>query len=272
LVPTRGVEVLQIRRSSHEFHARTISAHTAFTGEEIEMIHQLRIYEIFEENKAVFHARFRDHAARIMQRHGFQIIAMWEAKTEKRTEFVYLLRWPNERTKTDAWAAFMADQEWEEIKRATRDHGSLVGEIEDRLLVLTDYSPELPIFGHLSFGVSDLERAIAFYDAALAPLGLARVWTKPHTVGYGYPAARGELLALKKQSSQLRPPGPGFHIAFNAMSHAAVDAFHSAALRAGGTDNGRPGLRPHYGPTYYAAFVIDPDGHPIEAVCQRTGT
>lgn len=74
------------------------------------MIHQLRTYEIFEENKEAFHARFRDHAARIMDRHGFQIIAMWEAKTEKRTEFVYLLRWPDEQTKTAAWTSFMADQ------------------------------------------------------------------------------------------------------------------------------------------------------------------
>jgi heme-degrading monooxygenase HmoA len=105
------------------------------------MIHQLRIYEIFEQNKAAFHARFRDHAARIMQRHGFQIVAMWEAKTERQTEFVYLLRWPDEQTKSDAWAAFLADQEWEEIKRATRGQGSLVGKIEYRLLVPSDYSP-----------------------------------------------------------------------------------------------------------------------------------
>jgi len=62
------------------------------------MIHQLRIYEIFDQNKDAFHARFRDHAARIMRRHGFQIVAMWEAKSEKGTEFVYLLRWPNEQT------------------------------------------------------------------------------------------------------------------------------------------------------------------------------
>ena len=105
------------------------------------MLHQLRIYEIFEHNKAAFHARFRDHAARSMKRHGFQIVAMREAKTERRTEFVYFLRWPDEQTKTDAWAAFMADQEWDEIKRATRGQGSLVGAIEDRLLVPTDYSP-----------------------------------------------------------------------------------------------------------------------------------
>jgi heme-degrading monooxygenase HmoA len=108
------------------------------------MIHQLRIYEIFDTNKDAFHMRFRDHAARIMRRHGFHILAMWEAKTDERTEFVYLLEWPDEQTKDSAWTAFMADREWDDIKRATRDRGSLVGAIEDRLLVPTAYSPELP--------------------------------------------------------------------------------------------------------------------------------
>jgi hypothetical protein len=108
------------------------------------MIHQLRVYEIFEENKALFHARFRDHAAPIMRRRGFDITAMWGARTAQRTEFIYLLKWPDEPTKTAAWAAFMADPEWAEIKRATRpEHGNLVGDIADRLLVLTDYSPTL---------------------------------------------------------------------------------------------------------------------------------
>ena len=127
------------------------------------------------------------------------------------------------------------------------------------------------MLGHLSFGVADLKRSIAFYDATLAPLGLTRVWTKLSAAGYGLPKS-GDLLALKKQSSPVRLPGPGFHLAFNASTHAAVDAFFSEALRAGATDNGRPGLRPQYGPTYYAAFVIDPDGYPIEAVCQMKNT
>ena len=108
------------------------------------MIYQLRIYEIFEPNKGAFHARFRDHAARIMGRYGFRIAAMWEAQTDARTEFVYLLAWPDEGTKTAAWQAFMADEEWREIKRVTgAEHGALVGEIGDRTLLLTDYSPPL---------------------------------------------------------------------------------------------------------------------------------
>jgi heme-degrading monooxygenase HmoA len=106
------------------------------------MIHQLRIYEIFEENKAAFHQRFRDHAARIMRKHGFDIVAMWETRTDRRTEFVYLLAWPDETTKSTAWSRFMADEEWNEIKRRTMAaHGGLVGAIEDRVLTLTDYSP-----------------------------------------------------------------------------------------------------------------------------------
>ena len=124
---------------------------------------------------------------------------------------------------------------------------------------------------HLSLGVFDLERAATFYDAALAPLGFVRVWSdiRPgepdQAVGYGPPDG-GDKLALKQQGDAARTPGPGFHIAFAAPSRKAIEAFHAAALAAGGTDNGPPGLRPHYGPTYYAAFVIDPDGHRIEAV------
>jgi hypothetical protein len=109
------------------------------------MVHQLRIYEIFERNKSAFHARFRDHAARLMARHGFRILGMWETKTDQRTEFVYLLAWPDEATKNAAWTAFMADPDWKEIKRVTSaQHGDLVGTIEDRVLAPTPYSPTLP--------------------------------------------------------------------------------------------------------------------------------
>lgn len=109
------------------------------------MIHQLRIYEIFEHNKAAFHARFRDHAMRLMHGYGFEFVALWEARDESKTEFIYLLAWPDEATKDAAWAKFKADEEWKEIKRITNvQYGDLVGSIEDRVLVLTDYSPLLP--------------------------------------------------------------------------------------------------------------------------------
>ena len=123
------------------------------------------------------------------------------------------------------------------------------------------------VLGHLSFGVADLNRSTAFYDAVLAPLGAVRVWSEPDQVGYG-PEGGGDRLALKLQPSPVTPPGPGFHLAFDAPSRAAVDAFHAAALAHGGRDTGAPGLRPHYGPSYYAAFALDPDGYKLEAVHQ----
>ncbi len=107
------------------------------------MIQQLRIYEIFERNKAAFHARFRAHAAPIMRKYGFRILGMWEAKGAERTEFIYILEWLDEAAKKAAWDAFMRDAEWAEIKRVTAaEHGSLVGAIEDRVLHATDYSPK----------------------------------------------------------------------------------------------------------------------------------
>lgn len=107
-----------------------------------DVVHQLRIYEIFDNNKQAFHDRFRDHAMRIMKRYDFNIVAMWEAKNGARTEFVYLLEWPDEATMNDRWAKFMADQEWANIKKETAaKYGNLVGEIQVRTLHLTPYSP-----------------------------------------------------------------------------------------------------------------------------------
>lgn len=107
-----------------------------------DVVHQLRIYEIFDNNKQAFHDRFRDHAMRIMKKYDFNIVAMWEAKNGARTEFVYLLEWPDEATMNDRWAKFMADQEWASIKKETAaKYGNLVGEIQVRTLHLTPYSP-----------------------------------------------------------------------------------------------------------------------------------
>ncbi|OGA15465.1 MAG: glyoxalase [Betaproteobacteria bacterium RIFCSPLOWO2_02_FULL_66_14] len=118
---------------------------------------------------------------------------------------------------------------------------------------------------HLSIGVSDLQRAADFYDAVLATLGYARVWTAAEAIGYGE-LGGGDAFAIKACAGPVRPPGPGFHLAFAAPARPAVDRFHAIALKHGGRDDGVPGLRPQYGPTYYAAFVIDPDGYRIEAV------
>ena len=105
-------------------------------------LEQLRIYEIFDSNKAAFHDRFRDHGTRIMKRHGFDVVAMWETSLNGRTELAYLLRWPDEATMKARWAAFLADEEWIKIKREwTPVHGRAVGEIQDRTLRRTSYSP-----------------------------------------------------------------------------------------------------------------------------------
>jgi catechol 2,3-dioxygenase-like lactoylglutathione lyase family enzyme len=118
---------------------------------------------------------------------------------------------------------------------------------------------------HISFGVSNLERSAAFYDAALAALGYIRVWEDSSAVGYGL-AQGQDLFAVKLRAGDAVAPGAGFHLAFTAPSREAITRFHAEALAHGGVDNGAPGLRPAYGPNYFAAFVIDPDGYRIEAV------
>jgi catechol 2,3-dioxygenase-like lactoylglutathione lyase family enzyme len=117
---------------------------------------------------------------------------------------------------------------------------------------------------HISIGVRDLALSSAFYDAALGALGFRRVFDGKNSIGYG--RIHGEDLLLLNRNLEAAPPGPGFHLAFAAPTRESVDAFHAAALRVGGKDNGNPGTRQKYGPNYYAAFLIDPDGHRIEAV------
>ncbi len=124
------------------------------------------------------------------------------------------------------------------------------------------------MINHLSFGVSDLDRSTRFYDAALAPLGYVRLWTNEKGRGYGV-SGIDEPFAIFGMATDARSPGAGFHVAFEAQDRAAVDAFHKVALLHGGTDEGAPGLRPRYGPGYYAAFVRDPDGYRLEAVCHE---
>lgn len=117
-------------------------AHGEARSDPASPIHQLRIYEIFDDTRVAFHDRFRDHAARIMAKYGFKIVAMWESRDEDRLEFVYILEWPDEQTMKVQWAKFMADEEWKDIKRkSAAKHGQFVGDIEDRTLKPTDYSP-----------------------------------------------------------------------------------------------------------------------------------
>ena len=117
---------------------------------------------------------------------------------------------------------------------------------------------------HISVGVGNLERSARFYEAALSPLGLTRLVTRPATIGFG--KAYPEFWINLRAGMPPVAPGSGVHICLRAKSTADVDAFHAAALNAGGHSDGAPGLRPHDRVRYYAAFVVDPDGNRIEAV------
>ena len=120
---------------------------------------------------------------------------------------------------------------------------------------------------HVSVGVIDLHRSRRFYDSALRPLGLVRTLDfEERGSDYGFAAGQtGVEFTITRESAVV--PGAGMHVCFRAADRNAVRAFHSAALGAGGRDDGPPGLRPGYHGDYYGAFVVDPDGHRIEAVC-----
>jgi len=120
---------------------------------------------------------------------------------------------------------------------------------------------------HITFGVTNFDRSTRFYDGAFAPLGVKRLFDVPleHTDGArvtGYGDDRPWFWISEQDATTGL-----FHVALQAVNQADVDAFYAGGLRCGGTDNGAPGLREHYHPDYYGAFVLDPDGHNIEAVC-----
>jgi catechol 2,3-dioxygenase-like lactoylglutathione lyase family enzyme len=125
------------------------------------------------------------------------------------------------------------------------------------------------MLNHISIGVRDIARSKRFYDAALRPLGYSCLNETPGSLGYGlhavalWIAASGRPVPADDKS--------GLHFCFDAPTRKSVDAFHAAGLRSGGRDNGKPGLRADYGPSYYAAFIVDPDGYRLEAYCGAKG-
>jgi catechol 2,3-dioxygenase-like lactoylglutathione lyase family enzyme len=119
---------------------------------------------------------------------------------------------------------------------------------------------------HVTISVSDFKRSRAFYDRILRPLEIERLFAEGDSfAGYGIGSKAFFWIGLREAVAS------GVHIAFAARDRAIVDAFHAAALAAGGRDNGAPGLRPRYHANYYGAFILDPDGHNIEAVCHAAG-
>jgi catechol 2,3-dioxygenase-like lactoylglutathione lyase family enzyme len=121
------------------------------------------------------------------------------------------------------------------------------------------------MFDHIGLNVTDYSKSRAFYERALEPLGYHVVMASDERKGAGF----GQDRKPEFWVSEREPVGTGTHVAFSCADRATVDAVYAAAIDAGGRDNGPPGLREHYHPTYYAAFVIDPDGNNIEAVCHR---
>jgi catechol 2,3-dioxygenase-like lactoylglutathione lyase family enzyme len=126
---------------------------------------------------------------------------------------------------------------------------------------------------HISIGVSDILASGAFYDAILTPLGYIRAFEdlrpgeRHQAIGYGYEIDK-DLFAIKERFASDLAPGPGFHLAFAAPSREAVDAWHAQGIALGATDRGAPKIWAEFGPTYYAAYLIDPDGWQLEAVCK----
>ena len=117
---------------------------------------------------------------------------------------------------------------------------------------------------HVSIPVGDLGRAAIFYEAVLATLGYAKIETRPATIAFG--KHYSEFWLNHRPGLQPQPDGSGAHVALRAASRDMVDAFHAAALSAGGASDGAPGLRPQHGEGYYAAYIRDPDGNRVEAV------
>ena len=124
------------------------------------------------------------------------------------------------------------------------------------------------MFSHVTFGTNDLARAGAFYDSVLGILGHVRGLERETFISYG-DRSGPRFFIMNPFDGDAASTGNGVHAAFVADSRAKVDAFHAAALAAGGTDEGAPGLRPHYHEHYYAAYVRDPDGNKLQAVCRK---
>ena len=124
------------------------------------------------------------------------------------------------------------------------------------------------MFSHVTIGSNDVEKATEFYDAVMATLGQKRFYAAKNAVAYGE-AASAKVWILTPFDGEPARAGNGAHIAFLAPSRQTVHAFHEAALAHGGSDEGQPGPRPHYHENYYAAYVRDPEGNKLQAVCHR---
>jgi catechol 2,3-dioxygenase-like lactoylglutathione lyase family enzyme len=125
------------------------------------------------------------------------------------------------------------------------------------------------MFSHVTIGTNDMEKAKAFYDGVLTPLGLVRRADYPEAIGYGHPEGRPQVWIVRPLDKQAASAGNGVTIGLDAANRPAVDAAHGGGMAAGGTDEGSPNLRPHYHANYYGAYLRDPDGNKICIVCHQ---
>ena len=125
------------------------------------------------------------------------------------------------------------------------------------------------MFSHVTIGTNDVEKAKRFYDAALEPLGLTALAAYPEAVGYGAKDGRPQLWAVRPLDKKAASVGNGITVGLDAADRKTVDAAHAAACAAGGRDEGAPGIRAHYHPNYYGAYVRDPDGNKLCIVCHK---
>jgi catechol 2,3-dioxygenase-like lactoylglutathione lyase family enzyme len=125
------------------------------------------------------------------------------------------------------------------------------------------------MFSHVTVGSNDIPRAKRFYDSVTTALGLKRHADHPEALGYGSPDGRPQLWIVRPLDKKAASVGNGITIGLNATNRSAVDTAHAAALASGGTDEGKPGVRAHYHPNYYGAYVRDPDGNKVCIVCHK---
>jgi catechol 2,3-dioxygenase-like lactoylglutathione lyase family enzyme len=123
------------------------------------------------------------------------------------------------------------------------------------------------MFSHVTVGTNDFDRSVAFYDHVMATLGQKQLFSVDGAAAYGEDMKSPKTFVVYPFDKGKATPGNGMHIAYLAPSRTAVDAFHAAALEMGGSSEGEPGLRAHYHPNYYGAYVRDPDGNKLQAVC-----
>jgi catechol 2,3-dioxygenase-like lactoylglutathione lyase family enzyme len=126
------------------------------------------------------------------------------------------------------------------------------------------------MFSHVTVGSNDIAKSKTFYDAVTRPLGLMQHANYPEAIGYGTPGGRPQLWIVRPLDKQAASVGNGITVALDASDRTAVDAAYAAAITAGGADEGKPGLRTHYHPNYYAAYVRDPEGNKVCVVCHKS--